>query len=535
MNKWIIIVLAAMLGLYACAGNKAAEEAVPKAEITTKVAILPLKAADSSSRYITKILTVRDLGLTFDKQANYVLLNLDETAMHFKDTGYTDVEDLAKEELIEISKNLASDVIITGNVSESRPGIYSVAMVLFSTLSNELKQVSFNVSKEKTSRWKALEEGMMKELDSFVSNEMDKIFNIGTNYYNNGNYPEAEKSLKQVVALKPNKIDAYYYLGNTYLKMENNSLAEQAFTKAYEIDPKDQRIIIALIDLYDKINQPAKRIILMEKVAEANQDAETWLAVGNLYDQQGNKAKAKEAFRKALAIDPEYSAANVRLAFMLYDEENYAESIPMLEKAFELAPDNDIISRRLATAYQKSGRISDAIARYEGLIRNDPNNVNAYLNLVSLYRTNNQDGKAIETINALKKVAPNNEYVYLNLAAIYLGQNKLNDAETNANLTITKNSSLYQPYVILASVFQSRGTDAYNNYLDLDRQASQAVGKKATNLKNQRDAAKSNAQSLLGRARDNLNTARGKASESEAISDINSRLNRVNDLIGKLN
>ena len=77
MKKWIVIVLAAMLGLYACAGTKTVTEAVPKAEITTKVAILPLKALDSSSRYITKILTVRDLDLTFDKYANYVLLDME--------------------------------------------------------------------------------------------------------------------------------------------------------------------------------------------------------------------------------------------------------------------------------------------------------------------------------------------------------------------------------------------------------------------------------------------------------------------------
>lgn len=533
MNKWIVIVLAVMLGLYACAGTKTVTEAVPKAEITTKVAILPLKALDSSSRYITKILTVRDLDLTFDKYANYVLLDMDETAAHFRETGYRDVEDLEKEEMVEISKNLASDVILIGNVSESR-GLYNITMRMYSTLSGELKQISFNVGKEKTSRWQALDESMMKELDGFISGEMDKIFNIATSYYNNGNYVEAEKSLKQVVALKPDKVEAYIFLGNTYLKTDRIDLAEATFVKGYEIDSKNLTIMRALNDIYEKTNQTAKRIALMEGYAEASNDAETWLAVGNLYDQQGNSAKAKASFQKALAIDPEYSAANVRLAFMLYDEGSYAESIPLLEEAFELAPDNDLVSSRLATAYQKSGRIQDAIAKYEGLIKNDPNNVNAYLNLVNLYRTDNKDSKAIETVNALKKVDPNNPYVYLNLAAIYLSQNKYNDAETNANLTLSKDSSLYQPYVILASVFQSRGTDAYNTYLDLDRQASAAVGKKATDLRKKRDAAKGNAQSLLGKSRDHLNSARNRASESSAINDINNRLGRVNELIGKL-
>ncbi len=534
MKKWIVIVLAAMLGLFACVSNKTAVEAVPKAEITTKVAILPLKALDSSSRYITKILTVRDLELTFDKYANYTLLNMDDTEQSFNESGFTDVEELEKEEIEEISKNLSSDVVILGNVSESRPNFYGISMRMYSVISGELKQVNFNVSKEKTSRWQALEESMMKELDGFISGEMDKIFNIGTIYFNNGNYVEAEKSFKQVVALRPDKAEAYYYLGKTYLETEQNDLAEQALVKGSEAAPTNLDILRALNEIYEKTNQTDKRITLTERYAEANNDAESWLVVGNLYEQQGNRTKAKEAIRKALVADPDYSAATVRLAFILFEEENYTEALPLLEKAFDAYPDNDIISSRLATSYQKSGRIQDAITRYEGLVQSDPNNVKAYLNLINLYRSDNRDAKAIETINALKRVDPNNEYVYLNLAAIYLAQNKLNDAETNANLTISKNSSLYQPYVILASVYQSRGTDAYNNYLDLDRQAAQAVGTRASNLRRQRDTAKTNAQSLLGRARDNLNSARSRADEASAINDINNRLSRVNDLLGKI-
>ncbi|MBW6514907.1 MAG: tetratricopeptide repeat protein [Candidatus Syntrophosphaera sp.] len=545
MNKWILIVLVALLGLYSCANNSSAgAEKVEKAAITTKVAILPLKALDSGSRYITKILTVRDLELTFDQHANYTLMDMDETAEQFKYTGFRDVEDMDEEDMKEISANLTSDVIVMGTVSEGRTGIYSISMRFYSTLSEELKQISFNVSKLKEPRWKALEDNMMKELDVFVSNEMDKIFNIATNYYNNANYVEAERALKQVVALKPDKMEAYYYLANTYVKTDRNALAEENFIKAYELNPKDQRVYSALIDLYDKTNQPAKRIALMEQIAAATEDEELWLAVGNLYAQQGNATKAKESFRKALTLNPDYSTANVRLALMLYDEGSYAEAIPLLEKAFDEAPDNELISRRLATSYQRSGRMQDAIARYEGLIKSDPNNANAYLNVVGLYRTLAADStdpavvaemnsKAINTIQELRKIQPENEFVYLNLAAIYLSQNRYNDAETNANLTIARNPAIAQAYIILSVVNQTRGTDAYNRFIDLDRQAARAVGREATRLKNERDAAKTTANTLFRRAEENLRSARTFATDAELIADINSRLSRIAQLISQ--
>lgn len=541
----MIIILVALLGLVACTTNSTKQDTVKveKAAVNTKVAIMPLKSLDSASRYINKIMMVRDLELTFDKYPNYVLQDLTQTAQSFKETGY-DVEELEIEELREISSDFVSDVIVTGTISENRNGTFNVAMRLFSPRSDDLKQVSFNVGKERTGRWKALDDNLMKELDAFVSNEMDKLFSIATNNYNNANYIEAEKTLKQIVALKPDKVDAYYYLGLSYVKMDNYPAAEASFIQAKKLNPEDQRYSFALIDIYEKTNELPKRIVLMEEIATTNNDEEAWLAVGNLYDQMGNKASAKAAFRKALVVNPEYPTANVRLALMLFDEGNYNDAIPYLEKAFDQAPDNEVISRKLATSYQRSGRMEDAVAKYEGLIKNDPGNVNAYLNVIGLYRnmasettdtkiSADLNKKALDTIAALKKIDPNNEYVYLNLAAIYLAQNKYTDAETNANLTIAKNSTLYQPYLILAVVYQSRGTESYNSYIDLDRQAAKAVGKQATKLKNDRDAAKANANTLFRRAETNLRTALSLATEDETKTDINNRLANVSRLIGQ--
>jgi Tfp pilus assembly protein PilF len=123
--------------------------------------------------------------------------------------------------------------------------------------------------------------------------------------------------------------------------------------------------------------------------------------------------------------------------------------------------------------------------------------------------------------------------VYLNLAAIYLSQGKYNEAETNANQTISRNASLYQPYVILSAVYQTRGTEQYNRYIDLDRQAAKAVGSKARQLAKDRDAAKTNANGLFRRAQSQLEQARSKTSETEALNDISNRLNRVAQLISQ--
>ena len=215
-----------------------------------------------------------------------------------------------------------------------------------------------------------------------------------------------------------------------------------------------------------------------------------------------------------------------------------------MAKALEKGPDTELIIRNLAVAYKRGNPMEDGIARTEGLIQSNTTSPQAYLNVVGLYRTlasdakdtavaNQYNKKAIDTINALKAIDPNNAYVYLNLAAIYLSQGKYNEAETNANQTISRNASLYQPYVILSAVYQTRGTEQYNRYIDLDRQAAKAVGSKARKLAKDRDAAKANANGLFRRAQSQLEQARSKTSETEALNDISNRLNRIAQLISQ--
>lgn len=87
--------------------------------------------------------------------------------------------------------------------------------------------------------------------------------------------------------------------------------------------------------------------------------------------------------------------------------------------------------------------------------------------------------------------------------------------------------------MILSAVYQTRGTEQYNRYIDLDRQAAKAVGSKARKLAKDRDAAKANANGLFRRAQSQLEQARSKTSETEALNDISNRLNRIAQLISQ--
>ncbi|GAB1468816.1 hypothetical protein MASR2M64_15710 [Candidatus Cloacimonadota bacterium] len=547
MNKWFLIAIVAMLLMVGCTSNRSNTQVdqtivAPYTGLVTKVAILPLKSVDSQSRYIQKILTVRDLELAFDKHQKYELMDMDDIAAEYKLTGFQDVDDLELEEMAEIAEMTKCDILIMGSISSVRGDVFAIAMRFFSPRTSELRQLNFSVTKDKFSRWAALEKSLMGDLDIFVSNETDKIFNIATNNYSIGNYVEAEKSLKLALALNPELKDANYYLGATYYKSGKLDDAIVILNKNLEKDPEHQPSLLMLMDIYEQTNKPLKRLEVMEKVAAMNNDEELWLSIANLYVEQGDNTKAETALLKAIALEPDFALAQSRLAFLLYDQGRYADSIPYLEFAFDRYPENDLISRRLAVAYQKSNRMDEAIAKYELVIKNNPSNPQAYLSVVGLYRIQASEAtdpkvataiyqKAINTLKALINIQPDNALPYVNLASIYMTQSKLADVETNANLAIQKDPTLYLPYVYLSTVSQNKGTNDYNRFADLEKQAAKAVGKKANTLKKDRDNARLSAVANFRKAADYLNQAKSRATESESITEINNLLTRVNQLI----
>jgi hypothetical protein len=131
----------------------------------------------------------------------------------------------------------------------------------------------------------------------------------------------------------------------------------------------------------------------------------------------------------------------------------------------------------------------------------------------------------------LIKVQPDNALAYLNMATIYLGQGKFGDVETNATVATQKDPTLYLPYVYLSTVSQNKGTADYNRFAELEQKAAKAVGKQANTLKKDRDNARNAAVNNFRKAAEYLGMAKSRATDAEAITDINSRLTRVNSLI----
>ncbi len=182
-------------------------------------------------------------------------------------------------------------------------------------------------------------------------------FNLAIPLYNEGNYEEAlphvASAYKTLVEAKDKLKDeqAKAELAPEILKIERvlgicmaqagakKEAAEPYLTKALERNPKDERVIAALIET-SKAKQDAvaeqKYGAMLEGLQGPNPDV-----IYNKGVEAFNAGKSKEAkvqWLKALEIAPTYGEAHFMLAMVEFGENNLRGTKMHLEKYLEVAP-----------------------------------------------------------------------------------------------------------------------------------------------------------------------------------------------------
>ena len=131
----------------------------------------------------------------------------------------------------------------------------------------------------------------------------------------------------------------YYLLGRVYSRQADRVRAEQWLQRAVQVDPNN---------------------------------AEYWVALGRVYFELFNAAKALEGIRcyeKALSIDPNNWAAHQYLGHALLDRQQYEAAIPHLRIALRNGPEPGPRYYDLGQALLKAGHEDEgrkALATYQG-------------------------------------------------------------------------------------------------------------------------------------------------------------------------
>lgn len=141
--------------------------------------------------------------------------------------------------------------------------------------------------------------------------------------------------------------------------------------------------------------------LALHVVSEETSSAEEWYQLG-CEREFSSAAEAKDAYVRALQLDPNHADAHVNLGRLLHQEGAAAEAEKHYRAAMNADPQHETAAFNLGVALEDLGRADDAFDAYQRAIALDPENADAHYNLAGIYERRGEKQAALRHLKAYK-------------------------------------------------------------------------------------------------------------------------------------
>lgn len=208
------------------------------------------------------------------------------------------------------------------------------------------------------------------------SDAADLNYQLGARYYKNGEYDLSRDRLLLSLELNPNNAIAWTTLGLTYEALRNLRLAEEAYSKAVRVAPRDYKIQdnYAVFLCRNGRQDEARKYFDKAIKAPTNDYSErTYTNAGVCMMQKPDYDQAERYFRGALERRPDHAEALLQMSVLFYEKDDYLRARAFLQRYLSSNPVSPAV---LYHGIQIEQQLGDDTARREytvQLLRDYPN------------------------------------------------------------------------------------------------------------------------------------------------------------------
>lgn len=186
-----------------------------------------------------------------------------------------------------------------------------------------------------------------------------------------GNIPDAILAHERLLARRPDLADSWYNLGYLHRCARRFEDALAAYGEALDrgvAQPEEVRLNRAAI-LSDHLQRGEAALAELEEALRVDPGfLPAWLNLGTLHEDWGDPARARDAYRRALAIDPSNARALARLTTIDLFRGEAASAVDRLAAALRAlgrpAEDRAELGFALGAALDVAGRYDEAFAAF---------------------------------------------------------------------------------------------------------------------------------------------------------------------------
>jgi len=191
-------------------------------------------------------------------------------------------------------------------------------------------------------------------------------------------YEAARRDFEQAIALDPNYAAAHAGLARALYDLTQFST-------------------LTLQEILPKVRAEAGKALALDP-----DNVDAIIALANADSTDGNVAKAKAGYERALRIDPSNATARLDYALVLPLKPALVENL----KAVQLDPQNATAQNNLATQYLNLGEYQQALSASQALLRMTPRSADSAFNLAMNYALLHRDQDAIRTFDLVQPATP---------------------------------------------------------------------------------------------------------------------------------
>jgi tetratricopeptide (TPR) repeat protein len=247
-------------------------------------------------------------------------------------------------------------------------------------------------------------------------------------------FGDSRAMLDSMLKQFPGSPDVMFQLGVVNLAENKFKEAEDAFRRAYQLNPANSRGLMGIVETNMAQNKTDEALkILQSESDKAPNRLDLLLAMGNTAVRAGKYDMAIQTFNKVLASLDKGSKSQgdiyLRIGETYRRKGDLNGAVQALQKARETLPDNIVVLSTLALVLDGAGRRPEAKQVYEATLKLDPNNAVALNNLAFLLAESNGDlDDALTKAQRAKQLLPNLYEISDTLGWIYLKKNLADQA-----------------------------------------------------------------------------------------------------------
>lgn len=244
-------------------------------------------------------------------------------------------------------------------------------------------------------------------------------FNLGLAYYKSGDLTSAARELSALRALVSDQPQVTLLLADTYLQLDQNTKVIDLLKTAAEKSPDDLGIAYVLGSALIREKKIDEGQRYLDKILRRGESAEALLLMGTAKFNASDFAGALADFQKAVAINPQLPVlntyygqalmatgdttgaanaflaelaqnpndfnANLNLAVIRKQDQQYDEANKYLARALRLRPGDLRVRYQIATIQIAQGKSDAARIELESIVKEAPKFTEAHVSLATVY------------------------------------------------------------------------------------------------------------------------------------------------------